>query len=103
MFGTFLHYYTLNLYNISTRRLYSRDAKRKQDSGNVIAWLKLAGEKIRRDQVGSVHTFLSVRANKVIKWKIGLRGPDKSSQRKNSCTSPRNVWKIFTLLYTQLI
>ena len=28
-------------------------------------WLKLAGEKIRREQVGSVPTFLSVRANKV--------------------------------------
>ena len=36
-------------------------------------WLKLAGEKIRREQVGSVPTFLSVRANKVAKWKIGLR------------------------------
>ena len=36
-------------------------------------WLKLAGEKIRREQVGSVPTFLSVRANRVAKWKIGLR------------------------------
>ena len=36
-------------------------------------WLKLAGEKIRREQVGSVPTFLSVRANKVAKWKIGLK------------------------------
>ena len=36
-------------------------------------WLKLAGEKIRCEQVGSVPTFLSVRANKVAKWKIGLR------------------------------
>ena len=27
-------------------------------------WLKLAGEKIRREQVGSVPTFLSVRTNK---------------------------------------
>ena len=35
-------------------------------------WLKLAGEKIRREQVGSVPTFLSVRANKVAKWKIGF-------------------------------
>ena len=35
-------------------------------------WLKLAGEKIRREQVGSV-TFLSVRANNVAKWKIGLQ------------------------------
>ena len=26
-------------------------------------WLKLAGEKIRREQVGSVPTFLSVRAS----------------------------------------
>ena len=35
-------------------------------------WLKLAGEKIRRKQVGSVPTFLFVRANKFAKWKIGL-------------------------------
>ena len=34
--------------------------------------LKLAGEKIRREQVGTVPTFLSVRANKVAKWKIGF-------------------------------
>ena len=34
--------------------------------------LKLAGEKIRREQVGTVPTFLSVRANKFVKWKIGL-------------------------------
>ena len=33
-------------------------------------WLKLAGEKIRREQVVSVLTFLSIRANKVAKWKI---------------------------------
>ena len=36
-------------------------------------WLKLAGEKIRREQVGSVPIFLSVRANKVTKWKIGFK------------------------------
>ena len=35
-------------------------------------WLKLVGEKIPREQVGSVPTFLSVRANKVAKWKIGF-------------------------------
>ena len=35
-------------------------------------WLKLAGENIRREQVGNVPTFLSVRANKVAKWKIGF-------------------------------
>ena len=35
-------------------------------------WLKLAGEKIRREQVGSVPTFLSVRAKKFAKWKIGF-------------------------------
>ena len=53
----------------STWRLYSRDAKtriRQRD------WLKLAGEKIRREQVRSVPTFLSVRANQVAKWKVGL-------------------------------
>ena len=36
-------------------------------------WLKLTREKIRREQVGSVPTFLSVRANKFAKWKIGLK------------------------------
>ena len=36
-------------------------------------WLKLAGEKIRREQVGTVPTLLSVRANKFAKWKIGFR------------------------------
>ena len=35
-------------------------------------WLKLNGEKIRRERVGSVPTFLSVRANKFAKWKIGF-------------------------------
>ena len=35
-------------------------------------WLKLAGEKIRREQVGTVPTFLSVRANKFAKWKTGF-------------------------------
>ena len=35
-------------------------------------WLKLAGEKIPHEQVGSVPTFLSVRANKFAKWKIDL-------------------------------
>ena len=34
--------------------------------------LRLAGEKIRCQQVGSVPTFLSFRANKFAKWKIGF-------------------------------
>ena len=36
-------------------------------------WLKLAGEKICREQVGSVPTFLCVRANKFAMLKIGLK------------------------------
>ena len=36
-------------------------------------WLKLAGEKLCREQVGSVPTFLSVCVKKFAKWKIGLR------------------------------
>ena len=36
-------------------------------------WLKLAGEKIRREQVGTAPTYLSVRANQFAKWKIGLK------------------------------
>ena len=36
-------------------------------------WLTLVGEKIRREQEGTVPTFFSVRANKFAKWKTGLR------------------------------
>ena len=36
-------------------------------------WLKLASEKIRREQVGTVPTYLSVRANKFAIWKTGLK------------------------------
>ena len=36
-------------------------------------WVKLAGEKIRREQVGTVPIYLSVPANKFAKSKIGLR------------------------------
>ena len=36
-------------------------------------WLELAGEKIRRKQVGTVPTFFSVRANKIVKWKTGFK------------------------------
>ena len=35
-------------------------------------WLKLADEKICREQVGTVPTFLCVHANKFAQWKIGL-------------------------------
>ena len=38
-------------------------------------WLKLAGEKFRHQQVGTVPTFLSVCANKVAKWKTDIRLP----------------------------
>ena len=55
----------------STRRICSRDAKRKTRIRQR-DWLKLAGEKIRREQVGSVPTFLSVRANKFAWWKTGF-------------------------------
>ena len=36
-------------------------------------WLELTGEKIRREQVGTVPAFSSVRANKFAKCKIGLK------------------------------
>ena len=58
-------------------------------------WLKLAGEKIRREQVGSVPTFLSVRANKFVKWKIGLRKVSHSSRDLNN-------WVIQELLLADL-
>ena len=35
-------------------------------------WLTLVAEKIRREQVGTVPTFFSVRANKFAKLKTGL-------------------------------
>ena len=35
-------------------------------------WLKLAGEKNRCEQVGTVPAFLCVRANKFAKWQIGF-------------------------------
>ena len=38
-------------------------------------WLELAGEKIHREQVVTVPTFLPVRANKFAKWKTGFRRP----------------------------
>ena len=36
-------------------------------------WLELIGEKIRREQVGTVPTFSSVCANKFAKRKIGFK------------------------------
>ena len=36
-------------------------------------WLKLAGKKFHREEVGTVPTFLFVRANKIAKWKTGLK------------------------------
>ena len=62
-------------------------------------WLKLAGEKIRREQVGSVPTFLSVRANKFAWWKTGLRSIKADfhsvqfSERAKFCDRFRHVVK----------
>ena len=53
----------------SSWRLCSRDAKTRIRHRD---WLKLAGEKIRCEQAGTVPTFLSVRANKFAKWKTGF-------------------------------
>ena len=54
-------------------RLATLFARREPKTGiRQRDWLKLAGEKIRREQVGTVPTFLSVRANKFAKWKIGF-------------------------------
>ena len=44
-------------------------------------WLKLAGEKICREQVGSVPAFLCVRPNKFAKWKIGSSTAFKSTRK----------------------
>ena len=53
---------------------FARKGKtRIRNPRNQRDWLKLAGEKIRREQVGTVPTFLSVRANKFAKWKIGFK------------------------------
>ena len=42
-------------------------------------WSKLVGEKSRREQVGIVPTFFSVRANKFAKWKTDFRDNEASS------------------------
>ena len=47
-------------------------------------WLNLAGEKIRCEQVGTVPTFLSVRANKIAKWKTGLRELGNRSEKQGT-------------------
>ena len=47
-------------------------ATRSENKNAHRDWLKLSGEKIRREQVGTVPTFLSVHANKVAKWKTGI-------------------------------
>ena len=52
----------LALSSFSTRRICSRRETKTRIRQRD--WSKLAGEKIRREQVGSVPTFLSVRANK---------------------------------------
>ena len=39
-------------------------------------WLTLVGEKIRREKVGTVPTYFSVRANKFAKWKTGFSEVD---------------------------
>ena len=51
-------------------------------------WSKLAGEKIRHEQIGTVPISLSVRANKFAKWKMGLsdtRIYDFSSRNMPNC------------------
>ena len=42
---------------------------RRENKNRHRDWLKLTGEKIRREQVGTVPTFFSVRTNKFDKWK----------------------------------
>ena len=47
-------------------------------------WLKLTGGKIRREQVGTFPSFLSVRVNKFTTWKKGLRHSYMNFNLKNS-------------------
>ena len=61
-FKPIFHLATLFVRREAKTRIWQRD------------WLELPGEKIRREQVGTVPTFLSVRASKFAKWKIGFRG-----------------------------
>ena len=60
-------------------------------------WLKLAGEKIHREQVGSVPAFLCVCANKVAKWKIGLIQAVPLPQSSES-----TIQQLATNLYSQV-
>ena len=59
-------------------------------------WLTLASEKIRREQVGTIPTFFSVRGNTFAKWKTGLRSTFLSyclhcQNRKSLKTGCKNV------------
>ena len=66
-----LHHLSMEIkpiFNLATC-FVRHEAKTRVDQRD---WLKLAREKIRREQVGSAPTFLSVRVNKFTKWKVGL-------------------------------
>ena len=52
--------------------LFAKKHSTKQTKIPQRDWLKLVGEKIRREQAGTVPTFFSVCANKVAKSKKGL-------------------------------
>ena len=65
-------------------------------------WLKLAGEKIRREQAGSVPNFLSVCANKVAKWKIGFRQLERTFIRKTMWILATLNFKILKKLHSNL-
>ena len=58
-------YFRLSVYLLTRREAKTRIRQ--------YFWLKLLGEKIRREQVGTVPTFLLFGANKFAKWKTGLR------------------------------
>ena len=54
--------------------------------------LILAGEKIRREQQGTVPTFLSVRANKFAKWKTVLNRLKVTGKNTTCCTQETELF-----------
>ena len=58
-------------------------------------WLKLVGEKILHEQVGTVPTLLSVRANKFAKWKTRLKKARSQAEKRRKKSSRGNDPKKF--------
>ena len=93
--------YKNDLSPFSTWRLCSRDTKRKQESGTVIGSNWLAKKFLQTSRNCSY--FLSVRANKVAKWKTGfsktcIQRKDTKSHQELQCI--HCLFSVFALKYS---